>query len=148
GIACTTLPVVRGLTPGSCPGLSLCDERGASQSTGGGHTARLGHVTPRHEWPLGVVMVQPAQRHPVGGGCARRYAGPHGVRRRHGGSGVVTLRSRRGAAGGTLAGLRSDPHREGVLARLPRCLLRRTYGQADVPGPLVRQLERLPHIEV
>jgi len=34
------------LTPGSCPGLSLCDERGASQSTGGGHTARLGHVTP------------------------------------------------------------------------------------------------------
>src|SRR2546428_91655 len=47
---------------------------------------------------------------------ARRYAGPHGVRRRHGGAGVVTLRSRRGAAGGTLAGLRSDPHREGVLA--------------------------------
>ena len=61
GIACTTLLVVRGLTPGSCPGLSLCDERGASQSTGGGHTARLGHVTPRHEWPLGVVMVQPSQ---------------------------------------------------------------------------------------
>src|SRR5437773_10640168 len=36
---------------------------------------------------------------------------------------------------------------EGVLAWLLRCPLRRTHGQADVPGPLVRQLERLPHIE-
>src|SRR5438132_9245653 len=116
----TLASVVRGLTPGSCPGLSLCDEPGASQSTGGGHTARLGHVTPSHQWPLGVVMVQPSQGYPVAGGGARRYAGPHGVRRRHGGSGVVTLRSRRGAAGGTLAGLRSDPRREGVLAWLPR----------------------------
>src|SRR2546422_10730059 len=71
-----------------------------SQSTRGGHTARLMHVTPSHKWPLGVVMVQPSQGHPVGGGGARRYAGPHGVRRRQGGSGVVTLRSRRGAAGG------------------------------------------------
>src|SRR6059058_434043 len=86
GIACTALLVVRGLTPGSCPGLSLCDERGASQSTGGGQTARLVHVTPSHQWPLGVVMVLPSQGYPVAGGGARRYAGPHGVRRRHGGS--------------------------------------------------------------
>src|SRR2546426_12403892 len=53
GIACTTLLVVRGLTPGSCPGLSLCDERGASQSTGGGHTARLVHVTRSEERRVG-----------------------------------------------------------------------------------------------
>src|SRR5437773_11940014 len=75
GIACTTLLVVRGLTPGSCPGLSLCDERGASQSTGGGHPARLVHVTPSHQWPLGVVMVLPREAQELsrfGVGGARR----------------------------------------------------------------------------
>src|SRR5256886_4887646 len=113
GIACTTLLVVRGLTPGSCPGLSLCDERGASQSTGGGHTARLVHVTPSHQWPLGVVMVQPSQAIPSAVGWARRYAGPHRVRPRHGGSGVVTLRRRPGAAGGTSTWLPCGPPPEG-----------------------------------
>src|SRR5213595_1788481 len=55
---------------------------------------------------------------------ARDAFPPVAARCRHGaasgGSGVVTLRSRRGAAGGTLGGLRSDPHREGVLAWLLR----------------------------